>query len=198
MNRLQSLYSSKFRELDILAVERCDRGTERDLLDNAHKMIDKLNKDKSTLQRQVESYEQSNTGKVSAKDQKVLDYYLSQLKEADEKLRRDIEILEQKTAQRKEYLMAQINGMGGKTVVEPAHILDKRKRICEIESDITLHEMTIEGFKKVNERKRNGEVLPPQILPPLAWTPSKENQELEAELERVRASHVPDQPLGLQ
>jgi hypothetical protein len=198
MNRLQPLYSSYFRESDKLAVERCARESERDLLDNAHKMIDKLNKDKSTLQRQVESYEQSNTGKVSAKDQKVLDYYLSQLKEADEKLKRDIELLEQKTAQRKEYLMAQINGMGAKTVVEPAHILDKRKRICEIESDISLHEMTIEGFKKVHERIRNGEVLPPQILPPLAWTPSKENQELEAELERVRASHVPDQPLGLQ
>jgi hypothetical protein len=156
-------------------------------------MVDKLNRDKSTLVRQVESYEESNTGKVSAKDQKVLDYYLSQLKEADEKLKRDIELLEQKTAQRKDYLMAQINGMGGKTVIEPAHILDKRKRICEIESQISYHQMIVEGYAKVKERLSNGEVISTQSLPPLVWTPSKENQELEAELERVRGSYIPDQ-----
>ena len=192
MNRIHPVHSF-LREADRLAVERHNRDTERDLLDNAHAMVEKLSRDKSTLVRQVESYEESNSGKVSAKDQKVLDYYLSQLKETDEKLKRDIEILEQKAAQRKEYLMAQINGMGGKTVIEPAHILDKRKRICEIESQISYQQMTIEGFKKVHERISKGEVLSTQSLPPLVWKPSKENQELEAELERVRGSYIPDQ-----
>lgn len=192
MNRIHPVHSF-LREADRLAVERHNKETERDLLDNAHAMVDKLNRDKSTLVRQVESYEESNTGKVSAKDQKVLDYYLSQLKETDEKLKRDIEILEQKAAQRKEYLMTQINGMGSKNVVEPAHILDKRKRICEIESQISYQQMTIEGFKKVHERISKGEVLSTQSLPPLVWKPSKENQELEAELERVRGSYIPDQ-----
>ena len=184
---------SFLRESDRSAVERHNRETQRDLLDNAHAMIEKFSKEKSTMERQIQSYEEAANGKVNAKDQKVLDYYLSQLKETDEKLKRDIEKLEEKAAHRKEWLMAQINGVGGKNVIEPAHIIDKRKRVCEIESQISYQEMIIEGFKKREERITRGEVLPTQLLPPLAWTPSKENQELEAELERAKASYIPDQ-----
>jgi hypothetical protein len=263
MNRLHPVHSY-LREADKLAVERNNRETEKELLNNAHAMIEKLTKDKSAMERQIQSYEEATNGRVNAKDQRVVDYNIEQIKltrnklddkikmlearleetkhmilirheeekreserkledakqaiikkyeeeqrQLEEKYDRAITSLEAKISREKvsletksdsyiSHLDAGIRSLGGRSPIEPAHIIDKRKRICDIDSQISYHEMTIEGFKKVNERKRNGEVLPPQILPPLVWTPSKENQELEAELERARASYVPDEPLGLQ
>lgn len=236
MNRINPVHSF-LREADKLTVERHNKNTEKELLDNAHAMIEKLSKDKSAMERQIQSYEEATNGKVNAKDQRIVDYNIEQitvtrnklevkLKALDDKLEemkkmalsryeeekreltlqyeRTIASLEAKISREKvgletksdsyiSSLDAGIRSVGGRSPIEPAHIIDKRKRISQIESDITYQEMIIEGFKKVHERKRNGEVLPPQILPPLAWTPSKENQELEAQLESIRASYVPDE-----
>ena len=259
MNRINPVHSF-LRESDRLTVERHNRDTERDLLDNAYAMIDKLSKDKSAMERQIQSYEEATNGRVNAKDQRVVDYNIEQIKltrnklddkikvldtkleemkhmillryeeekreserkledakqailkkyedeqrQLEDKYERTITTLEAKISREKvgletksdsyiSHLDAGIRSLGGRSPIEPAHIIDKRKRVSDIESLISYQEMIIEGFKKVNERKKNGEVLPPQILPPLAWTPSKENQELEAQLESIRASYVPDEP----
>ena len=236
MNRIHPVHSF-LREADRLAVERHNRDTERDLLDNAHAMVEKLSKDKCTMERQIQSYEEATNGKVNAKDQRIVDYNIEQItvtrnrlevkvKALDDKLEemkkialsryeeekreltlqyeRTIASLEAKISKEKigletksdsyiASLDAGIRSVGGRSPIEPAHIIDKRKRICEIESQISYQQMTIEGFKKVHERISKGEVLSTQSLPPLVWKPSKENQELEAELERAKASYIPDQ-----
>lgn len=237
MNRIHPVHSF-LREADKLAIERHNKNTEKELLDTAHAMVEKLSKDKSTLERQIQSYEEATNGKVNAKDQRIVDYNIEQitvtrnklevkLKALDDKLEemkkmalsryeeekreltlqyeRTIASLEAKISREKvgletksdsyiSSLDAGIRSVGGRSPIEPAHILDKRKRVSDIESQISYHQGIVEGFKKVHERMRNGEVIPQQTLQPLAWTPSKENQELEAQLERARASYVPDEP----
>ena len=161
----------------------------KDIDDPLHKQtlleVKKLQHEKDTLERTIISYEEASATKIDTKAQGKLDFFMTEVKRAEEKLEREKKLLEEKFEKYRDYCNSQIEQISGKKPSDPERIIRAKIQLRELAGKLSFKQTVLDKFQEIEE---TGNPCI-HILPERIWTPNPEMvQELEARLSVARAN----------